>query len=123
MLEWISTKERLPEKDGQYIVAIKDNINGKDPFIVRSVNFAKSLYRSNVTFPGWDNNAKSLLTMEEDYKKKYDHPGFYYTYGYGEGEELDIGIEDMCVSYWMPYPDPPLYIENNTLISFGLIPQ
>lgn len=123
MSEWVNVKDRLPEENGQYIVAIKETGKNGDFFIVRTVYFAKSLFNTNAIFPGWDKDAKQFFIMEADYKKRYDHPGFYYTFGYGEAEELDIGSDRMCVNYWMPLPDPPIVLKEPPIFGYSPIPQ
>lgn len=87
MAEWISVKDRLPSKDGEYIVAYKlDTIPPKWQF--ETCLFALDLYSVNrFDFP------------REWYK---DKSGFFDSepeHGYCEVSEI--------VTHWMPLPEPP----------------
>ena len=129
MSSWISVRDRLPDKDGSYIVASK--LTGKyatDGYDVMCMNYAKTLYKINALFPEWNELVKKYkydentydgwnAKAQEEYKKLYDRPGFYFKHGYGEA--TDVGIDsytcndELVVYYWMPFPDPPSEIELN----------
>lgn len=86
MTEWINVKDRLPSKDGEYLVAYK--LNTTPPRWVFEVYlFALDLY-----------SADKFDFSRKKYKGK---SGFYFydsEYGY---------CEDSTITYWMPLPEPP----------------
>ena len=83
-MEWVSVNDRLPEKDGEYIVQYRDNSVG-------CASFADSL--TNVRCLRWFDGTDS------------DHPGFYVNDAdyYGEYEGA---MEVVTVKYWQPLPEP-----------------
>lgn len=75
---WISVKDRLPEKGGQYLVF--DEEGGS----VMILTFTKDMSR--------------CLSITEHFNK---HPGWYrYDFEWGDIEYPDV-------SHWMPLPEPP----------------
>lgn len=82
-MAWISVEDRLPEKDGEYIVQLENNI-------VRSAYFATSL--EDVDCKDW---------VDENWE---DHPGFFdeSVNNYGEYD----GAQEVIVKYWQPLPEP-----------------
>lgn len=123
MAEWISVRNRLPDKNDVYIVASKltgpFGLNGYD---VMPMHYAKSLFKINAIFPEWGNLVKKYkydkdtydgwnAKAQEEYKKLYDRPGFYFTHGYGEATDVEIDsdtcTDEIRVYYWMPLPEPP----------------
>lgn len=81
MPEWISVKDRLPDKNGRYLCC-KESVCGGEYIDICS--FAKNLYKVD----------------------KYDFKGMkrmgWYTY------DSEWGYGEMCgVTHWMPLPDLP----------------
>ena len=78
MAEWISVKDRLPDKDGKYLCF---STNGN---FIDVCGFAKSLHKVD----------------------KYDFKGIrrkgWYTYS-GEWGYYEIS----CITHWMPIPELP----------------
>lgn len=123
MTEWISVRDRLPEKDGTYIVASKLlSLNSSKIYDVTTMRYAKSLYRINASLPEWNKLVEKYkydadthdgwnVKAQEEYKKLYDHPGFYFMHGHGEATDVSIDSnacdDEIRVYYWMPFPDPP----------------
>lgn len=82
-MNWISVKDRLPEKDGQYLIYYND-----DGF--RGVwidNFAVNL--SNVSYCFKGKNRSGWFSYELDYSGQYNYE------------------ETTSVTHWMPLPEPP----------------
>ena len=84
-MEWISAKDRLPEKDGQYMV--QDEYDN-----VCVMSFTTSL-ENEYGFKDWEQG--------EDW---IDHPGFFME-SYNKWNECD-GIDETIVKYWQPLPKP-----------------
>lgn len=82
-MEWISVKDRLPDKDGEYLCVhhIPDEIKPS----IKIYSFSKDLYK----------------TDEFGFHNLKGESGFYYysrEYGY---------IRLTFVSHWMPLPELP----------------
>jgi hypothetical protein len=83
MPEWISVKDRLPEKDGKYL-CIRHRKNGIRQFI-EVYSFAKNLYKVD----------------EYDFGNHKGKSGFYsYDSEWGYLHQTDV-------THWMPLPELP----------------
>ena len=80
---WISVKDRLPERDGKYLVVSK-TASAEPPPYVKTAWFLNNL-RDNFQFK---------------YEGEPNEPGFYN--GDGEGDWVE-----RYVTHWMPLPEPP----------------
>ena len=81
--EWISVKDRLPEKDGKYLVVEYSKTFKKQYLNVSS--FAVDLHKID----------------KYDFYHEKDRSGFYgYSSEWGYFKESDI-------THWMPLPEPP----------------
>lgn len=85
MEKWISVKDRLPSKNGRYLVTY-GNILGFNNRYIKTVEFAENLTKlDNYDFP----------------KNEYNRAGFY-------GYDSDFGYyEEINVIAWMELP--PVY--------------
>lgn len=98
--DWIPVQKDLPKKNGEYIVCVKDFTTGD--VYVHGLQFALSLLKTNTGFSELPN------------PEHYDRPGFYYTFGYGDAEEVEIDspypVDPLRVMCWMPFPKAPEYL-------------
>lgn len=78
MVEWISVKDRLPDKDGKYLVASLWILDGK--YHVGTARYTKNL--SDV-WMDWESGS-----------------------GWWNGDS-ESDWEETNVKYWMPLPEPP----------------
>ena len=82
-MEWISVKDRLPDRDGEYLCVSLDVFFGKK--FIEVHNFTKNLYKVD----------------KYDFKDEKGKSGFYgYDREYGY---FQIGN----VTHWMPLPKLP----------------
>lgn len=96
-MEWISVKDKLPEKDGEYIVTreYENAFTDKIEYIVGIGYFTKDLYEYDPS------------NFDES---KDSHPGFVDEicgvddYGYPQEDGV---FEDKIVTHWMELPEPP----------------
>ena len=89
MSNWISVKDRLPEKDGDYLCY--------DSREIKVYCFYKDLSDSSHQLYWTD-------AGEPDYKKEdHNHPGFV---DFSE-DEMFWGHYEVIPDYWMPLPEPP----------------
>lgn len=86
MNEWISVHDRLPDKNGRYLVCVK-GIIAREPYI-KIVSFAKTLKYAGYEFE---------FPVDCD---DFDRPGFYD--GDGEGDYEVTGV-----THWMQLPNMP----------------
>lgn len=84
MAEWISVKDRLPEKDGEYIICIRGYIT--------TTEFC------NID-PEYNPNNPYCVESKDIYRGA----GFYRYLGEGEYEMYDADE----ITHWMPLPEPP----------------
>ena len=77
-MKWISAKDRLPDKEGKYLIAYKIPNN----YLINVANFAFNLKKVDY------------------YDFKEEKLGFYKYDG-------EYGHYELDVDYWMPLPEPP----------------
>ena len=80
MDKWISVDDRLPEKDGYYLVFLQPQYG--DPFLL-------------VSYYCWE---------DADYLIGVTDPYTIYTFTNAYDEETDVSKD---VTHWMPLPKPP----------------
>ena len=88
MSEWISVKERLPEKDGLYLCCIQNPFSSEKEWMMHMYGFSNNCEKVN------------------EYELAGVKQGFY-SY---DSEWGYCVVDD--VEYWQPLPNPPVNEEN-----------
>lgn len=87
MNNWVSVNDRLPEKQGKYLVATCNLGYSDVGYLVKTAWFTKNL-RDHPSF-------KYCYNSED-----YNHPGWY-------NGDCEDDWEEINVYYWMDLPEPP----------------
>ena len=99
MTEWISVKDRLPEKGGEYIICINQKIDIMIYGMIRG-------YITTAEFCNIDPEYNPNNPYCVESKDIYRGAGFYRYLGEGDYEIYDADE----ITHWMPLPEPPVDI-------------